>query len=179
MDAQLDVGVDLHPELGQHSTRLAHDAASVLKALVPPWRFAEQLARIARAKGADDDVVKRGRVGKDGNWHRERQVLRQRGHGVGHEPGAEAGVGPSPRHDPSTEGGARVVAGGGLVGGNRGVDVVGVEVAVRSEVAFEDLGALRWGQVAQGSSRSVSPMSAVRVWSAPGPKRPAAENATV
>src|SRR5262249_26010867 len=124
-------------------------------------------------------VVKRRCIFQNGDWHRQFLVLRQGVHGISNEPGPEAGIGPCPSHDSSTQRRTRAIAGCGLGRDDSGVCIVGVEVASLSEVAFKDLGPLCRGKLAQGSSRSLSPKSAVRVWSAAGPNRSVAANATV
>ena len=106
-------------------------------------------------------------------------VLGDRVDRVGQQAFPEVGVDPGPGDEAGAEGRARAVTGSRFGGGDRRVDVVGVDVTMVVEVALEDLGALGGCQVAHVCSRSLSPRSAVTVWSAAVPNRSEAAKATV
>src|SRR5918998_1495143 len=121
-----DVGravVDGDPRaIGRHEAELPHDGAgladgpgTVLEALVPVGRAAEDVARVAGAEGAHDQVVDLRRVLHDDEIRggdRVQAELDGRGITVREEPRLEALVGPSAGDEPGAVGrGARVHVG--------------------------------------------------------------------
>ena len=124
-------------------------------------------------------MVYRRSVLEDGDRHGLGVVLGDRVDRVRQQAFPELGVDPGPGDDAGAEGQARTITGCGFGGGDRRIDVVRVDVTVVVEMALEDLGALVGCQLAHTCSKSLSPRSAVTVWSAVVPKRSEAAKVTV
>jgi len=56
-DPDFNIVVDLNPELGQHTARIAHDPRPVGRGLVPVGRNAQNRKRITGAQRANDEIV--------------------------------------------------------------------------------------------------------------------------